>query len=1037
MAGEIEAKLRITAQDTSAKAFRDVAAAVETMSARVTKSHRQLASDHKTLVTQFEEGTTKVGASLNSLTGGLAGLGLKAAGVSLGIGAIVEAGKKAVTVFATVDEQARALAVSTGRSEEAIAGLYERVKQVAGTAAVDADKLRDSFDDLAHAIGPEKAIAALPRLALAAKAMRAPIADVVGLTEQMNDNLDITVDKAPAAFDMIQKGTEGTRTTAAGATKGLADLSLQMRGLGEGGEKGLRSTLGMLVAVGKHAPSTEAAVASLQSLMNKVGTRKTDENLEKLGRVPMRATLDEAKRKHQDEFLVFLNEVDKALSNMATEAGTPIASKMQYLQQLIKSPEDRQAIQSILESKEEWRTIRDRKPAEEAGATEKAFETMRPGAASFLTKLGNTWAELFEAGGRKIWGTVTTQHRSTEAEKRPDLAAKGLLPPETAPAAAPPAPPAPPAPALAPSPARAPAAPAPTPPASTPWSGWHWGQPTEPKPQAPGVAKKTSWLEMFNPVSNAEAAEATPAMASVAPSAAPTPRKTSFSDISGNVSDLITPGMQGTRPLIPSEPGSSTERTAREQLEALRRLERASLFSGGLGATAAPNTPATGGGGTGAGEAPEGGTGGAQSRSSRTPGSREGGPGGGKPLVSGATPSGKGGGGKSELSESIHKQALEMGIPEPQARLAAAQAQLESAGGTSELATKANNLFGIKGSGDAGSYSKETTEQRPDGSTYRTQASFAAYKTREAGLRAWWNKIQKQWPDAAKAKTWEEAKAGLRTGQQGGYATDKNYVAKLDTADRGAAGAPGTGEGKFNYMHGQHGAPGENIQTFTTQGGRKVRLNAASAPHIIGFLNDLEKAGAPITHELGGFVNRNIAGSGSKSQHAYGNAVDVESTGRNVGQRAFGEWAANHQKEIREAERAHGMKSGADMSRPDFGHWEWGGGADRPSEVAKAPPSKPAEVVEAKPAPVPSTAPIDLAGRMRQMSAHQQHERPQHESQLEDFRRKAAEPVHVPVKFSYEDVKGIRDRGEAQGRRTFNRETKRARYQSFSDVGVV
>jgi len=300
------------------------------MSARVAKSHRDLTASHKNLVTQFEEGTTKVGASLNSLTGGLAGLGLKAAGVSLGIGAIIEAGKKAVTVFATVDEQARALAVSTGRSEEAIAGFYERVEQVAGAAAVDADKLRDSFDELAHAIGPEKAIAALPRLAVAAKAMKAPVADVVSLTEQMNDNLDISVDKAPAVFDMIQKGTEGTRTTAAGATKGLADLSLQMRGLGEGGEKGLRSTLGMLVAIGKHAPSTEAAVASLQSLMNKVGTRKTDENLEKLGRVPMRATLDEAKRKHQDEFLVFLNEVDKALTKMATEAGTPIASKMQY-----------------------------------------------------------------------------------------------------------------------------------------------------------------------------------------------------------------------------------------------------------------------------------------------------------------------------------------------------------------------------------------------------------------------------------------------------------------------------------------------------------------------------------------------------------------------------------------------------------------------------------------------------------------------------------------------------------------------------------
>jgi hypothetical protein len=53
------------------------------------------------------------------------------------------------------------------------------------------------------------------------------------------------------------------------------------------------------------------------------------------------------------------------------------------------------------------------------------------------------------------------------------------------------------------------------------------------------------------------------------------------------------------------------------------------------------------------------------------------------------------------------------------------------------------------------------------------------------------------------------------------------------------------------------------------------------------------------------------------------------------------------------------------------------------------------------------------------------------------MRRRAAEPLHIPVKFSYEDTRGIRDRGEAQGRRVFNREATRSRYLSFSDVGVV
>jgi hypothetical protein len=62
---------------------------------------------------------------------------------------------------------------------------------------------------------------------------------------------------------------------------------------------------------------------------------------------------------------------------------------------------------------------------------------------------------------------------------------------------------------------------------------------------------------------------------------------------------------------------------------------------------------------------------------------------------------------------------------------------------------------------------------------------------------------------------------------------------------------------------------------------------------------------------------------------------------------------------------------------------------------------------------------------------------PEHHSQLEELRRQAAEPLRVKVKYDYEDTRGIRDRGEAQGRRVFNREAKRSRYLSFSDVGVI
>lgn len=61
------------------------------------------------------------------------------------------------------------------------------------------------------------------------------------------------------------------------------------------------------------------------------------------------------------------------------------------------------------------------------------------------------------------------------------------------------------------------------------------------------------------------------------------------------------------------------------------------------------------------------------------------------------------------------------------ASLTIAQACLESRFGTSGLAQKSKNLFGIKGTGPGGSVMWTTTEYRDDGSSYQIQAAFRKY----------------------------------------------------------------------------------------------------------------------------------------------------------------------------------------------------------------------------------------------------------------------------------------------------------------------
>ena len=135
------------------------------------------------------------------------------------------------------------------------------------------------------------------------------------------------------------------------------------------------------------------------------------------------------------------------------------------------------------------------------------------------------------------------------------------------------------------------------------------------------------------------------------------------------------------------------------------------------------------------------------------------------------------------------------------------------------------------------------------------------------------------------------------------------------------------GGGHANFMHGQFGGPGQNIVPLTVDGHRVAGgINAAASPAFGGFIHDLLAAGAPI-HDIGGYNKRMINGTHTWSQHAFGNAIDIDQSRKNVVSPAFGQWAQSHQPELRAALKKWNMISGGDWRSPDFGHFEWSGGS--------------------------------------------------------------------------------------------------------------
>lgn len=107
-----------------------------------------------------------------------------------------------------------------------------------------------------------------------------------------------------------------------------------------------------------------------------------------------------------------------------------------------------------------------------------------------------------------------------------------------------------------------------------------------------------------------------------------------------------------------------------------------------------------------------------------------------------------------------------------------AQAINESGWGKSSLSVQQNNLFGVKGTGDAGTGSWATGEDNADGSSYTINANFAAYSSWSASIEAHGKLISgntgmSNYLAAVKEK---DALKSITAIKNGGYATATDYV---------------------------------------------------------------------------------------------------------------------------------------------------------------------------------------------------------------------------------------------------------------------
>ena len=204
---------------------------------------------------------------------------------------------------------------------------------------------------------------------------------------------------------------------------------------------------------------------------------------------------------------------------------------------------------------------------------------------------------------------------------------------------------------------------------------------------------------------------------------------------------------------------------------------------------------------------------------------------------------------QEKFAREVYTRAREMGMPEPQARLAAAQASLETAYGRS---VRGNNYFGIKAgrSWDGPTQNFKTWEE-VNGKRKNITDRFRAYDNMEDSLSDWKRTVERRWPDAAAAETFPDAVEGLRYGRRGGYATDTQYGNKLGYINRKYTG--GGMLAPLAALAGPRQKPdaasptsGEMLAGLFNAGGpsRRARVTGSGSPISS---EDVVPGGAPVT----------------------------------------------------------------------------------------------------------------------------------------------------------------------------------------------
>lgn len=370
MTREIEARLKLSAVDRTAQAFRSVGNRMRDVDRRA----------------------AEINARSSKLTAVAATAGARVAGVLAPVG-IAAAAKAAFTDFAEVDRRLTRIGITADASAEAVGGIRGRLADMAQEAALPIGEVTSGLEDLvAQGRSLDEALAFLPSVAKTAAASGSEVKDIAATSSALADSLKISADRMQAAFDVLVAGGKAGKFELKDMSQYLPGLAPAAAAIGLQGEAGLKRLVAMLQVVRNQTGDASTAANYMQNVFQKMESEETVKKFEKFG-VDLRKEMDKARKGGKDLTEVFIDLTRQALKGDLSKI-PQLFGDMQVsagMRALLSQPETLRKLQSALDNVD--------------GTTLRDLDKVTRDAQSSLDRLSNSWDRFVVEVGRSVANT--------------------------------------------------------------------------------------------------------------------------------------------------------------------------------------------------------------------------------------------------------------------------------------------------------------------------------------------------------------------------------------------------------------------------------------------------------------------------------------------------------------------------------------------------------------------------------------------------------------------------------------------------------